>query len=163
MPIGGFLSAQLAEIWCVYKEYIAFFDKREQVQHQSKVEFLRLIRKENVHTTPDSDELVLTPLEDSRFLSCLSAQTMVHRKGMGVSQSIALVKAEDLHAEGLGGWWEPIDLLVGTFRLSGTTISVATPTPWDGAAGGRCEMISRMTDNLNKGRVRDFFQTCTPL
>ena len=94
--------------------------------------------------TPDTDELVLAPPRDSRFLCSISAQSMVQKKGMGVSQRIATVSSEKLHAEGFGGWWQPLDLLVGSFSLRGTTISVATPTPCNGAIGGiggRCETI----------------------
>ena len=88
---------------------------------------------------------------------------MIQKGTMGVASDIALVNANNLHSEGFGGWWQPLDRLIGSFQLNNTAISIATPTPWDGALGGRCETIIQMTDSLNKGKVRDFFLNCAPL
>ena len=34
VPIGGFISAQCAELWCIYKEYLAFTTNADTVSRQ---------------------------------------------------------------------------------------------------------------------------------
>ena len=162
VPIGGFVSAQLAELWCLWREWHALTQATDATSKNWLVEYTRVSREEKV-IFDNNDVLFLTPDNCDKFLASVGAQAMVQNRSVAHSPDIARVGVEDLHCDGFDGWWQPLDVLVGGFTLDGNTISLVAPSPWDGAVGGRLEPIIQMTNNANKARVRSFFGNCTTL
>ena len=78
--------------------------------------------------------------------------------GMMRSESLHQVTHVDLQTSGFGGWWNPVEKLIGCIEWGkGKSTFIAQTLPWDGAAGGRLDTIIRHTDARNKRLVRYFF------
>ena len=115
IPIGGFLSAQIAEIWACWKEYTGFFgDSVQTVQHKLTSVCADYAEKQGipVHCTiPGAVELVNHD-PDNHTLA----------RDMFVSKQVHLVTPETLCQSGFSGWWSPADRVFATADVAGTTV-----------------------------------------
>ena len=134
VPIGGFLSAQLAEIWCSWTEATRVFgDAKGEVESKLKEELAIAFPEAGV-------SLTLTGKTDFT-LAPEGAQTMHYMGRVLRSPTIPLVTIDDLNEGGYTKWWSPVDRLLGTFETSYGNIHLVNTMPWDGAPNGRVDSI----------------------
>ena len=102
MPIGGFLSAQLAEIWATWREVTYLFGDSKGIIKTDVNESIEGWGRERgvvgplpTLTLSGNTDFTLAPLE---------AQTMSYHGGMMRSRSIAQVTSDDLSTVGFVGW-----------------------------------------------------------
>ena len=110
--IGGFLSAQLAELWALWREYVNLSGVscdqtatllNEQVRANPREE----TTKDLLPPLPFCPSLSLTG--DSDFtLGSSESQHMNYMVGMVRSPNMALVTPEVLNNKGFEGWWIPV-------------------------------------------------------
>ena len=112
VPIGGFLSAQLAELWALWREH-------ENLSGYSCDQTTTLVNEQVKANSPDeSTNNLLPPLPfwpplfltgDSDFtLGSSESQHMNYMIGIVRSPNIAQVTPEALNNEGFEGWWNPV-------------------------------------------------------
>ena len=117
VPIGGFLSAQLAELWALWREYVNLSG--------DSCDLTATLVKNQVRCNPCDEETkeLLPPLPfwlslsltgDSDFtLGSSESQNMNYMVGMVRSPNIALVTPDVLNNEGFEGWWLPVEKMLG--------------------------------------------------
>ena len=154
VPIGGFLSAQLAEIWALWREaHYAFGDKRASVC----AAWVRDMQG-CLPALAQANACSLTLSNTADFsLSGATDTCLPCGDGLLMSPNIRTVTLDSINSEGFTGWWNPVDRLWGSMQLPGVSVMLVHTTAWDGSPGGRVDTIMRNTHRANKGRVRDFF------
>ena len=91
------------------------------------------------------------------------ATTKVLLNGMIRYPYIPLVTTAPLEAKGFDGWWSLVDRSIGCLRCGGHTIHLANTVPWDGAIGGRIDVILKYTEPKEKAPMRAFLKGVSPL
>ena len=144
VPIGGFLSAHLAELWCAWKEEMHLFGfLRTEVEAKVSAEIQQGF--------PQASPVTLTLLGHSDFtISPHQSMNMQCVGNMMRAPGISGIKVSDLDQGGFYGWWSPTDTLIGTLQTLQGSIHLVHTLPWDGAAGGRMASIIQETERQNK-------------
>ena len=143
VPIGGFLSAQIRELWALWREaHYVFGDRRAGVTEQWCAAMLPLLPA----LVPIVDAVELSMIGDTDFtLSPIVAQTMVCRQKIMVHPRSAQVTLPALSQSGFDGWWSPMEKPFGCMHIGSTNILLVRSTTWDGAPDGRLGAIMRDT------------------
>ena len=110
VPIGGFLSAQLTEIWATWREVPCLFGDSREITETAINESIEKWGREQGGGRP-LPTLALTG-NTGFTLAPLEAQTMSYHEGMMRGKSIANVTFDDLCSAGFVGWWSPVKKLV---------------------------------------------------
>ena len=118
VPIGGYLSAQLAEIWATWRES-PFLYRDSKHLTETLVNAPASTWWDAEHPTqPDTLGPPLYPLlslsgETDFTMGSLEAFNMPYMDGMMRNRSIGLVNREVLCEGGFDGWWSPVEKLIG--------------------------------------------------
>ena len=62
-----------------------------------------------------------------------------------------------------GGWYRPMEKLVGCIQLPGLTLSLICSTPWDVSPIGRLGVPLKNCPNKHRDRVREFYFDFSPV
>ena len=166
VPIGGFISAQAAEIWAIWKEHCVFSDQHRSEATTRWQQIIDAPPKEWEDLSPPTvrmpNSVSVTETSDFSMAPRPAATMRVQGLAMASPQS-HLVSELALSYQGFRGWWEPLDRLIASICVDGTDVLVASSTPWDGSARGRLATIIRHTPNRQKGKVGEFFKCFDPL
>uniref|UniRef100_A0A7S1I2K4 Uncharacterized protein n=1 Tax=Eutreptiella gymnastica TaxID=73025 RepID=A0A7S1I2K4_9EUGL len=156
VPIGGFLSAHLAEIWCAWKEELRLFgDQKSEVEERVTSSLQNAFPGVGVK---------LSLLGHTDFtIAPHQGETMQCLGGMLRRPDIHNASKDAIDLGGFGGWWSPMDRLLGTLSTAMGPIHLVNTIPWDGSSGGRVDTIIHETEPKNKSRVRDFLRDVKPL
>ena len=156
VPIGGFLSAQISELWALWREaQYAFGDQRALVTEQ----WCTAMRPLLPDLAPALETVELSLIGDTDFtLSPVVAQTMVCRQKIMVHPRIALVSLPALSQSGFDGWWSPMEKLFGCMHMGELNILLVRSTAWDGAPDGRLGAIMRDTLRRDQQVTREMFK-----
>ena len=141
VPIGGFVSAQLAELWALWREHENLSETscdqtgtrvNEQVRANPRDKGTDLL----LPPPPHWPSLSLTG--DSDFcLGSTESTYMNFMSDMVPSPNIAQVTPELLHSEGFEGWWNPVEFFLGQIDFGFICFAVlhrsTTTTTWGGA------------------------------
>ena len=188
IPIGGFLSAQLAEIWSIWREVANLYGEQKGTAESWVNDGLRTLGQTQ-SSTPPTPYPPSTPVlargavpapegagipslnpvpppsitlvgETDFTLAPEDAASMTFLQGMMRSPLISNVTPKSLNDFGFQGWWNPVHKLIGCLEFPcGKVVMFIQNSPWDGACGGRMDTILRFTDHKNKKIVRDFLTT----
>ena len=151
VPIGGFLSAQLSEIWAIWREVMWL--GQENLPKVAKV-----IEK-SLHKAHGVLKCHLTLVDTWGYtVAPVCSANKIFKTGTMRSQHISEVSKEKIEAEGFKGWWSPVERVFGCFQWGAHDIFLVNTIPWDGAPGGRVDNIIKHTEPLQKHRVRNFFK-----
>ena len=150
VPIGGYLSAQLAKIWATWREATFLYGDNKHVT-ETLVNAPASTWWDAEHPT-QRDTLgpplypLLSPSGETDFtMGSLEAFNMQYMEGMMRNRSIGLVNREVLCEGGFDGWWSPVEKLIGCINYpNGTRAVIAQTLPWDGAVGGRVDTILKV-------------------
>ena len=163
VPIGGFLSAQIAQLWTACREFGFLFSCEAHVL-QGKVQsdldnappLQGFVQARGWHFSPPCvpqkidyhPESVLSPSE-----------------GIHIAKQVHHVTTDALTAGGFTGWWSPTDRIFAQVSSPTGTASIlfVNTTPWDGATGGRVQTVIKHSTRRNRGRVQRFFASYDPL
>ena len=159
VPIGGFVSALMAELWAMWREsFFVFGECKGQTCALMEEELLPQWEKTQLPGKPPT--LCLSGKTHFTW-SPLEAATKVFLGGMVRSPEIKNLTRDRLHEEGFDKFWAPVKRLVGCVKWAKNFL--LHTTAWDGATEGRLETILNNTDHLNKKLVRNFFVRPNPL
>ena len=151
IPIGGFLSAQIAEIWACWKEFTSLFGENVQSAQRQLTDLCADFSKTQgipvQITLPGTVELIHHSPDET-----------VLGHDMFVSRTVHLVTPETLCQSGFSGWWSPADRTFATAEVAGHHVRFIHTLPWDGAEGGRLQSIVRHSTRKNKRVVMQFFR-----
>ena len=156
VPIGGFLSAQISELWELWREVqYVFGDQQAAVAEQWCAAILPLLP--TLVAAVDTVELSL--IGDTDFtLSPIFAQTMVCRQKIMVHPRIAQVSLPALSQSGFDGWWSPMEKMFGCMHIGEFNILLVRSTAWDGTPDGRLGAIMRDTLRRDQQVTRQLFK-----
>ena len=151
VPVGEFLSAQLAEIWAAWREHTRLFaNTLEATSLESEVqnnitEFCTCHMPSQHSSFPTQSEVCMacssTPVQFSLLrdpdctLSCGVAASMAPSGPLMRSPQVHLATEEQVVQQGFTGLWSPSELPVAFVEIAGTLVVVPRTTHWDG--GGR--------------------------
>ena len=148
VPVGGFLSAHLAEIWCAWKEELRLFGSQKGEVEEGVTNSLQ-------NAFPGVG-VKLSLLGHTDFtIAPHQGATMQCVGGMLRRPDIHNANKDTIDQGGFGGWWSPMDRLLGTLSTAMGPIHLVNTTPWDGSSGGRVGTIIHETEPKNRSRVRD--------
>ena len=151
IPIGGFLSAQIAEIWACWKEFTSLFGENVQSAQRQLTDLCADFSKTQgipvQITLPGTVELIHHSPDET---------VLAH--DMFVSRTVHLVTPETLCQSGFSGWWSRADRTFATAEVAGHHVRFIHTLPWDGAEGGRLQSIVRHSTRKNKRVVMQFFR-----
>ena len=91
------------------------------------------------------------------------AQSMYMAESVLFSPQVHLTTENRVCEQGFTGLWAPLDKLVGFFTVGNSLIALACTSQWDGAAGGRAQVVIANTPRWNRGHARDFLNRIDPL
>ena len=166
VPIGGFISAQLAELWALWKEHTQLMGEQNVRTHFESA----LNQCIATNSPPGRQFLPPHTQGPSQLLPAPSVQgfvtgptdfsaSPVNGPEMTVCEGIMrvrlppLVSWEQLHSNGFRGWWAPVESLVAVLQVDDVPIFLVKSTPWDGAPAGRLSTILRYTPQRDKHKV----------
>ena len=157
VPIGGFISTQLAEIWSIWREVRALQGEHSAVQQPPK-EFVDSRKPQDL---PPEVVCSFSPHSDFTMAPQVGA-TMVPSGGIMAAPTCPLMTIDDLKEVGFYNWWAPVDRLFGSILIGNQTVWLVTATPWDGAANGRISTVLRHVHKKQQGRVARFLKAFHP-
>jgi hypothetical protein len=163
VPIGGFLSAQIAELCAAWREFRFLFSPEAHVL-QKKVQsgldnappLQSFVQARGWHFSAPGIPQVI----DYHPESVLSPSEGIH-----IAKQVHQVTTDTLTAGRFTGWWSPTDRIFAQVSSPAGTESVlfVNTTPWDGATGGRVQTVIKHSTRRNRGRVQRFFASYDPL
>ena len=86
------------------------------------------------------------------------AQSMYMAGSVLFSPQVHLTNETQVCEQGFTGLWVPVDKPVGFFTVGNSIIALACTSQWDGAAGGRTQVVIANTPRRNRGHARDFLE-----
>ena len=151
IPIGGFLSTQIAEIWACWREFTSLFGEHvSQVQVSVNAACATFSRETGVTVgcdIPGAPEVV-----------CHHPGAEILAHNMFVAKNVHQATPEALCQSRFIGWWTPADRTFATATVADKTFQFISTTPWDGAEGGRLRSIIRHSTGKNRRLVMKFFE-----
>jgi hypothetical protein len=159
VPIGGHLSAQLAELWALARELrLIFCDDRAEL-----ITAWTAAVKHDDLTSPSCIRDVKLTVHDPVELCHTSPRPFhVHRRVLA-STDRASVHRGILRGEGFGGWWGPTDSSFGYLDIAGVRVDLIVTSLWDGAPDGRVGTILASAPARDRALLRDFFRELDPM
>ena len=151
IPIGGFLSAQIAEIWACWKEFTGLFGDLVPTVQQ-KLTDLCAEFSQTQGIPVQCIVLEVTELVDHFPDDQILAHDML------VSKHVHTVTPEALCQSGFSGWWFPADRVFATAQVAGQARRFIQTLPWDGhhahpQAGGHCRHLAGARLGLGMPRL----------
>ena len=151
IPIGGFLSAQMAEIWACWREFTTLFGEQvSQVQVSTNAACATYSQETGVVVCCDF------PGAPALVYHHPGAEILAH--DMFVAKNVHQATPEAVCQSGFTGWWSPVDRIFATATIADRIVQFINTTPWDGAKGGRLQSIVRHSTWKNKRLVMKFFE-----
>ena len=156
VPIGGHLTGHTAELRAMFEEEPTFsptstVSQDRQQAWQQQVNALGL--QHNI--------TVVLPGAEPFF--CMHAYESCHLLGdVWAARNRHTVREEDVHRQGLQGWWTPADRLLAWATVDGVDVPILGVVPWDSAPGGRTNLILQRTPRRDTERVRTFLSKFHP-
>ena len=166
VPIGGFISAQAAELRAMWKEARLTSEESRSALTSEWNAVLAKPPKDWAELQPPQPLLPVsaTLMGATDFtMAPQAAATMTQHGALMTHASPHLVLEQVLHERGFKGWWEPVDRLLGTVSVLGTDVFLVATNPWDGSAKGRLHTIVKHTPPRNRGKVGEFLKCFDPL
>ena len=185
VPIGEFLSAQLAEIWCAWREYSSLFappspgenctsfehDVRQALHCECKPP-TKLVSPSSLCSLPGGGCPRCGDLCAQFCLARDGDYTLASRcaRSMGVHGPILI--SPDVHKltdtqvcdNGFTGMWAPMDQPFAFLTLGNNTqIALAYTSQWDGAVEGRIQKVIAHTPRRDRNYAREFLMKLDPL
>ena len=144
VPIGGFLSAQLAELWRLWKEVLAL--SGGQTSKAAQDAWNVTLHRDTFTTSSGTIGIAPTPFPNgdvSRPLQFSEQQLLDLPDDSPVATSAV---------------WEPVDSRIASLQLGGVTLPILITTPCDGSSGGRTHTILRFTPRRCLSTARDILR-----
>ena len=172
VPIGGFLSAHISEIWCLWREALYLFgDCRPQVMtawcdDMKQPDVMKLLpvplsQQPFLHLCGTSDFSVSQPISQN---DPLNTAVLFHSGDSVLAHpQVHLVTGDSLYDSGFSPWWQPMDKMCAAFGVGDFCVRICYTEAWDGMLGGRLEVILRDTPRRYQGLVTEFFHPFRPL
>ena len=161
VPIGGFISAQAAELWAMWRErhLLDLSDSAStglaQEAWQSVVDNPPAAWSElcppYLPARPPAQVVLTGPCDWTMAPSV--ALSMLHHGLLMTSPNAQLVIEHDLNEHGFRGWWVPVDRLLGTIQIaSDPTLSCSRiPPPGTAPHAGACTPLCGIPRQCNEG------------
>ena len=122
IPIRGFLSAQIAEIWACWKEFTGLFGELVPTVQQKITDLCADFSQTQTipvqHVVPRVTEFV-DHFRDDHVLA----------HDIFVSKHVHIVTPEALCQSGFSGWWSPADRVFATAQVAGQTVHFIQTLP----------------------------------
>jgi hypothetical protein len=150
------LSAQLAELWCLWKETKILFSSDLDRAQSSQIWRTRVLlecKEQNILPHPNMS-LDIEGKVEYVFPDC-------PRQNLGdmtASPEREEVTRDNLYTQGFGGWWAPQDFAFARVFTGHESVPFIFSTPWDGGVGGRLMRISELCPRRDKALVTDFLK-----
>ena len=132
VPIGGFLSAQAAEIWAVWKEHCVFSDEHHSVAYARWQQIIDAPPKEweDLSSPIVHKSIPVSVAETSHFSVPPRPAATMRVEGLATaSPQSHLVSEPALSDLGFRARWEPLDGLIASICVNGSDVMVASSTP----------------------------------
>ena len=142
VPIGGFISAQCTELWCMYKEYLAFTTNAETVSRQWNKVADRSPAIPNGWRGSVSEVIHFHPPNIPNDLS---------RKGDVWANDFRHLATLENVKEDFTSWRRPTEKMFAQVGGGGYEFPVLFPTQWDGCPWCRVNTIVRSAPKRDQG------------
>ena len=154
IPIGGFVSAQLTELWCIWREVTAMRrDCRVKTQQAFAAHCTEHFTLPATLHLADPSDFSISP-DDQGMIS----QTDIQR-----STNVPEVTHDVPVEGGFQGWYRPMEKLFGCIQLPDLTLFLVCSTPWDDSPIGRRGVLLKNCSHKQKDRVREFYSDFAPV
>ena len=167
VPIGGFISAQLAEIWAIWREVTALHGEQVPQTIQDIHSAIRQPPRDFVDSPKPADlplEVRCTFSDNSDFtMAPRNAACMIPSGKIMTAPSCPAMTIDSLREVGCYQWWAPLDSMFGSVQVGSETVWLIKSTPWDGAANGRISTVLQHVHKKQRGRVANFLKAFHPL
>ena len=144
VPIGGFLGAQLAELWALWKEVLALGGGTPS----SSTECTWNIALRRDCTKVCTGTIGINPVP----FPCPDISGPLK-----FSES-RLLNLPDDSPVATAAIWEPVDSRVASVYLGDIEIPIVVTAPWDGSSGGRTHTILRFTPIHSRAAAHTFLK-----
>ena len=167
VPIGGFISAQLAEIWAIWREVTVLHGEQVPQTIQDIHSAIRQPPRDFVDSPKPADlplEVRCTFSHNSDFIMApRNAACMIPSGKIMTAPSCPAMTIDSLREVGCYQWWAPLDSMFGYVQVGSETVWLIKATPWDGAANGRISIVLQHVQKKQRGRVANFLKAFHPL
>ena len=153
VPIGGPLSAQLADLWCVWREMVCLGKEGLQDFQISVVQGLQAAGVQPMPTVTMPHEDLFMPLSAVHNM-LPSSHMWAAPRSQRVGTPIRAVLSN-----GLESWWQPLQWVVAWLSFPGAEIPLLRMSLWDGAIGGRLHTIARHAVRCDRHSITIFFMS----
>ena len=144
VPIGGFLSAQLAELWALWKEVLALGGGTPS--RSTECTWNTALRRDCTRVCTGTIGVYSVPFPYPDISGPLK-----------FSESQLLNLPEDSPVA-KAPIWEPVDSRVASVHLGDVEVPIVVTAPWDGSSGGRAHTILRFIPRHSRAAARTFLK-----
>ena len=148
VPIGGFISTKLAELWALWRENrqlqgeVEDRNSFESAWNDAMYSQETVFPEFHLSERPVRPSLCGSVTGPSDFpLSPAASSSMQVCGRMMRSRTPHLVSWPVLHNEGFQGWWAPVEATLASLQVDSVPIFFLKSTLWDGAPEGRLSLI----------------------
>ena len=159
VPIGGHLSAQLAELWALARELKYIFGEHRSGLVKTWDQTVRKGEEGAPASLADIRLCVREPIEVCHP-SCRGSQKLGRVLG---STDRPFLHSSTLRTDGFGGWWGPTDASFGYLDVDGVQVDLLVTSLWDGAPDGRMGTVIASAPPRDRARLREFFRELDPM
>ena len=149
IPIGGFLSAQLTELWCIWREVTTM---RGDCRVKTEQGFAAHCRDH--FALPATLHLA----DPSDFSMSPNEQGMISEAYIQRSTKVPEVTHDVVIEGGFQGWYRPMEKFFGCIKLPDLTLFLVCSTPWDGSPIGRLGVLLKTARVSKKTGCVNFTQ-----
>ena len=161
VPIGGHLSAQLAELWALARELgWVFGDRKPELLEAWQEALCARVRDPKKPVDISHVRLSVTDLVEQVHAS--SHPSHSHGRILA-SADCASVFRGILRSDGFGGWWGPIDFSSRFLDVSCVRIDLLATSLWDVAPDGRMGAVVACAPPRDRAGLNDFFKELDPV
>ena len=154
IPVGAFLSAQLTELWCIWREVTPM---RRDCRVKTEEKFAAHCTH---HFAVPATLHLINPLD---FSMSPDGQGMISEADIHHSPNVPEVTHDVLIEGGFQGPYRSMEKLFGCIQLPGLTLSLVSSTPWDGSPIGRLGVLLKNCPRKQRDRVREFYSDFSPV
>ena len=152
IPIGEFLSAQIAEIRACWRELTSLFG-----EHFSQVQVS--MNAACATYSQETGVAVCCDILGAPKVVCHHPGAEILAHDMFVAKKDHQATPEALCQSGFTGWWSPSDISFATATVADRTFQFINTAPWDGAEGRRLQSIVRHSARKNRRLVMKSFES----
>ena len=161
VPIGGHLSAQLAELWALARELGWVFGERKPELMKAWQEALRA-RACDSKVPVDISDVCLSVIDPVEQVHASSHPSHSHGRVLASTDRASVFRGI-LRQDGFGGWWSPTDFSFGSLDISGVRIDLLATSLWDAAPDGRMGTVVACAPPRDRALLNDFFKELDPV